>query len=373
MAGSAAAASASPPSLVEERIGCAEAALAGGDPAAALALLRSGRPAAARSPRLALRSLLVEASAELAEGRARRAVEVLEEARAIAEAPGGTDADRAEVFFRLGCCRLTLGAPANAASLLTLALDLCDRSAEVSDRLRIHILDWRSRCYQRQRDWQAARADVERALELAHDVGDGHVVARAAMQASIVAEREGDLLLARFHAEHARNQLRSLGDEVALGKVLNNLGGIHFLLGDADRAKACLDEALRLATLRDNDVDAGYALSSLAQVRLRTGDPAGAVAAARRALERLAGRDDHANEVAGTEIVLARALLELGRTAEAEAACERAEAVLVGFGSASHSAAAWVAAGDVARAGGDLERAADLYRRAAEALQDLHF
>jgi hypothetical protein len=41
--------------------------------------------------------------------------------------------------------------------------------------------------------------------------------------------------------------------------------------------------------------------------------------------------------------------------------------------SASHQAAAWVAQGDLAARLGDDRKAAHLYRRAAEALQDFRF
>ena len=43
------------------------------------------------------------------------------------------------------------------------------------------------------------------------------------------------------------------------------------------------------------------------------------------------------------------------------------------LGSGSHRAAAWVARGDLAARRGDHERAAELYRTAAEALQDVRF
>ena len=38
----------------------------------------------------------------------------------------------------------------------------------------------------------------------------------------------------------------------------------------------------------------------------------------------------------------------------------------------SHLALAWMARGDVARETGDVDTAADLYRRAADSLQDIH-
>src|SRR3712207_8000296 len=82
--------------------------------------------------------------------------------------------DRADVLFRLGACRYNLSSIATAVSLLTQALELADASSLPCDRLRSLILEWRSRCYQRQRDWEAAREDVERALELAQ-IGRAHV------------------------------------------------------------------------------------------------------------------------------------------------------------------------------------------------------
>ena len=46
------------------------------------------------------------------------------------------------------------------------ALKLAERSEIPSDQLRSNVLAWRSRCYRRRRDLEAAREDVERALEL---------------------------------------------------------------------------------------------------------------------------------------------------------------------------------------------------------------
>ena len=51
----------------------------------------------------------------------------------------------------------------------------------------------------------------------------------------------------------------------------------------------------------------------------------------------------------------------------------RAETHFDQLSSASHRAAAWVAKGDLAARRGDDRTAAELYRRAAEALQDFNF
>ena len=51
------------------------------------------------------------------------------------------------------------------------ALALLDAAEEPNDRLRSDIHQWRSRCYRRQRDWEAAREDIDRALELVEALG----------------------------------------------------------------------------------------------------------------------------------------------------------------------------------------------------------
>jgi len=116
------------------------------------------------APDLELRALVAEAWARLYMGDVRDAVRLLERGRQLAEDPAFTDVDRADILFRLGACRYNLSSIATAVSLLTQALELADRSELPCDRLRSLVLEWRSRCYQRQRDWEAAREDIERAL-----------------------------------------------------------------------------------------------------------------------------------------------------------------------------------------------------------------
>jgi tetratricopeptide (TPR) repeat protein len=334
----------------------------------------AGAPARGlESPRLVFRRLLVEAWALMSLGRTEQASGLLEQARSQARSAEFTDVDRAEVFYRLGCCRVADAEYASAAALLTLGLELCDHALETSDRLRARILERRARCHRMNRDWEAARADVDRAIELAEALGDGHTAAHAYFQASVLAEREKQWLVARFHAEHALRLYEQVGDPVSAGKVLNNLGGIVFLLGEVQEARALLDRAHRLALDAGDRVDAAYAVGSLAQVELRTGLPLEAEQQARRSLTLLRGRRDHALEWARTRLVLARALLEQDRATAAEGEVERADEVFRRIASVSHTAEAAVLRGDCARRLGETERAADLYREAAELLRDTHF
>ncbi|MEX2644852.1 MAG: tetratricopeptide repeat protein [Gaiellaceae bacterium] len=333
----------------------------------------SGLQLSPDAPELTLRARFAESWARMYLGELDAAVHVLERARALAEQPCFGDLERGEVLYRLGCCRLGLSQVANAISLFTVALDLCERSPRPSDLLRARILDWRSRCYQRQREFAAARADVERALELAEASGDEGLLAQVYFQASIVAEREGQWLVARLYAEESLERCERLGDRENAHRVLNNLGGISFLLGDREKAVDSLKAAFRIALELDSDVGAGYSLSSLAQIQLRSGEHPEGERHARKALELLAGRDDHLSELGNVQLVLGRALLEQERFDDAEQSLREADASFERLGSVSHRAAVWVAQGDLATRRGDSDGAAERYRAAAEALQDFHF
>ena len=328
---------------------------------------------AASAPELELRALLAEGWARMYVSEIRKAVAVLTRARILSEDPVFTDVDRAEVLFRLGACRWNLSSIATASALFTEALDLAERSGLPCDRLRSNILGWRSRCHQRQRDWEAAREDVERALELAEAMNDERTVAHHYFQASLIAERKGQWVLARSYAEKAKTIYERVADRVNEGKLLNNLGGLNFLLGKPDEAIAYLKDAFRVALEVGSNVDAAYAVSSLAQVHLRTNEVKLAEEHSRHAIELLDGRVEFIDEIGNAQLVLGRALLEQDRLDEASEMFDCAETSFEQLSSASHRAAAWVAKGDLAAKLGDDRKAAHLYRRAAESLQDFRF
>lgn len=321
-------------------------------------------------PDIALRALLAQGWAQMYLGDFDGALDALERARTLVGRPEFGSLDLAQVNYHLGVFQFKRSRVAHAANLLTVALDLCGGGA---DRLRAQILEWRSRCHQRHRDWDSARADVEHALELAESVGDERVVAHVRFQASAVAERSGQLLLARFYAEEARAVYERLGDTLMLARVLNNLGGLSFLLEQPEDALAFLQRAFSVALDAGSDADAAQAISSIAQIHLRTGEPALAEKQARLALETIGGRVDFLDETGNVQLVLGRALLEQGRHEEAAEALSAADRTFEQYGSLSHRAAVWVAEGDLAQAGGDVGAAACHYRRAAEALQDFRF
>jgi tetratricopeptide (TPR) repeat protein len=333
-------------------------------------------PAAARAtgvPELQVRALVGSGLAKMRIGEHRAALVLLNEARAISETESFSDVERADVLLRLGGCRVQLNSIQTALGLLNEAFTLAERSGLPCDALKANILSWRARCWLIQRDYEAAKEDVERALELAHAVDDLRTVGAAYFQASLVADREGRWVLARNYAERAREAYAQLADRVHVGQLTNNLGGLNFLLGNTDDAIDLLKEAFSIALDAGQDADAGRAVSSLAQVHLRIGNNEQAEEQARHALELLDGRVDYVDETGSAQLVLGRALLEQGRLDDAEAAFVAAETCFGELGSASHRAAAWMARGDLAARRGDHVRAAELYRTAAEALQDVRF
>lgn len=347
----------------------------------AIGELEAAQPvvAATGAADLRVRALAGEAWARAHRGEVRPAIALLEEARELVEGPQFTDLDRADVLYRLGVVRYLISSIATSLALLSEALALVERSELPSDVLRANILTWRSRCYRRQRDYEAAREDVERALELAEAMHDARALGEAYFQASLVAERDGHWVLARTYAEKAKAQYEELTDRTNVGRLLNNLGGLDFLLGRPEQALERLQEAFAVVLEHGDDGDVATVVSSLAQVHLRTGDPVKAEEHARHALRRLGDGEapiagaDRMQEIGNARLVLGRALLEQGRLDEAERVLAEAEDALAQLSSGSHRAAAWVAQGDLAQRRGDDRSAAELYRRAAEALQDFRF
>jgi tetratricopeptide (TPR) repeat protein len=322
---------------------------------------------------LHVHALKGEAMAHAHNGDVKNALAMLGEARELVEREEFSDIDRAEVLYRLGVCRYLLSSISTAVSLFNEALVLGERSGLPSDELRLNVFSWRSRCYRRQRDYEAAREDVELALELAEAMHDARALGAAYFQASVLAERDGHWVLARTYAEKAKAQYEELSDRANVGRLLNNLGGLEFLLGKPEQAVDHLKHSFAVALELGHEEEAATAISSLAQVHLRTGDVQRAEEQALHALELIGDRKNMVDEVGNARLVLGRALLEQDRLDEAEVAFGEADDAFAKLSSGSHRAAAWIAQGDLATKRGDEQRAAVLFRRAAETLQDFRF
>jgi tetratricopeptide (TPR) repeat protein len=325
------------------------------------------------APALELRVLTGEAWSLGQHGDVRESLELLQRARSIAERPEMSDLDRADVLFRLGVCRWQLSSVSTAIALFDEALTLAERSGLPCDLLRADILGWRSRCHRRQRDYVAAREDVERALELAEGMGDRRAIANTYFQASLIAQRQGHYVLSRNYAQRAKQLYQELNDERNVGRLLLMFGGLTLLLGDEERAVEHLKASYARALDSDSPADAAQALEGIARVHLNRGEYDQADELARKALELIEGREDYLFEVSASQLVLGRALLERGRLDEAEGCFRAADAAGEQLASLPHRTEAWVALGDLAARRGDDREASRLYRNAAEALQEIRF
>ena len=327
---------------------------------------------AAAVPALQFRALLAESWGRMNVGEVREAIARLEVARQLAEG-------------RLQRRRPRRGAlPARRLPLQALVHRQRGRAARggarprgalglPADRLRSNILGWRSRCYRRQRDWEAAREDVERALELAEGLErppDG----RAPLLPGLADRRAHGTLGARALVRRAgQGHLRGARRPSERRQAAQQPRRPQLPARQAAGGDRHLKDAYRVLLDVGSDADAGYVVSSLAQVHLRTGEPKLAEEQARHALELLGDRVDVLDEIGNAQLVLGRALLEQERLDEAEEMFKAAEASFEQLSSVSHRAAAWVAQGDLAVRRGETRHAAHLYRRAAEALQDFRF
>ena len=306
-------------------------------------------------------------------GQVKEAIELLLRAREIAERDGHSDLELADVLYRLAVCRYKLSSLSTAIALFDQALTLAERSGLPCDLLRSEILQRRSRCHRLLRDYAAAHDDVERALELAQDLGDRPAVANAYFQASLLAQRQGHYVLSRSYAQRAKELYDALNDERNVGRLLLMLGGLTLLLGDEDSAVVHLKASYSRALDSDSPADAAQALEGIARVHLNRGQYDQAERLARQALDLLQGREDYLHEVCPSQLVLGRALMERGQLEEAEACFRAADAAAEQLASISHRTEAWVALGDLAARQGHDREAARLYRNAAEALQEIRF
>jgi tetratricopeptide (TPR) repeat protein len=333
------------------------------------------RPAVAATGAAELEARLLsgEAWARMHQGELREALDLLTRARTVTQDEPFSDLDSAEVLYRLGVCRYKLSSISTAIGLFNEAYAVAEGSGLPCDLLRSNILAYRSRCYRRQRDLEAAREDVERALELAQSLDDSPTMANVYVQASLVAERMGHWVLARNYAERAKALYEEVNDQRNLAGLLNNLGGLNLMLGKPEEAIEYLKSSYSKALDADSKEEAAQATGSLAAVHLELNDFEQAERFARQALSLLEGRVDFLHEIGPSQLVLGRAVMEQGRLDEAEEAFKAADDSFEQLSSASHRARAWIALGDLAARKGDDRSAARHYRNAAEALQDVRF
>ncbi|HEY4028036.1 MAG TPA: LuxR C-terminal-related transcriptional regulator [Candidatus Dormibacteraeota bacterium] len=112
--------------------------------------------------------------------------------------------------------------------------------------------------------------------------------ARTLFWLSRTAYWQADFAVAAELGEAGLAAFRALDDELGAGWMLNILGSIHTYGGDQERAAACLDEALAMATDVELRIDT---LITIGELRLTAGDMAGARVPLEQALAEASGPD----------------------------------------------------------------------------------
>jgi tetratricopeptide (TPR) repeat protein len=360
---------------VEAMLARAEAHIQAREYESALEVLADAKTAvlATGSSEFAARRLLGEGWALMEGGQVREGLDVLTQARELIDQNQLDDVLRAEALYKLGVARIKVGSTHVAITLLTEAHKLLEQLPLATDSMRAQVLGFRSVGYQRVGDIEAAREDAERAVELAEQLGDPRVIGYSYMQASLVAEREGRFVLARTYAEKARARYEEAEDQFQLGKVLNNLGFCHALLGKSDEALASFTRAYKIFLDLGVNEWSGGAVSSIASLYLETGDPTKAEEQARYALELIGDESVDPEQIGEARLVLGKALLLQDRLDEAEEALQQVKDLFESVRATSNLSRTLVALGDLAGKRENTDEAARLYRHAAELMQDLRF
>jgi class 3 adenylate cyclase/tetratricopeptide (TPR) repeat protein len=116
-----------------------------------------------------------------------------------------------------------------------------------------------------------ALAHLERALELAVELGGLAKQGEIRNAMGIVAWRLEDYPAALAYYEHARTCFRELGSTTHEGFILNSIGVTLHKLGRLDEALAHLEEALALHRQADQRLFAGHALAAMGDIHRERG------------------------------------------------------------------------------------------------------
>lgn len=160
-----------------------------------------------------------------------------------------------------------------------------------------------------------------------------------------VCERLGDLLgpigrraEALAHYESVRGAAKAQGDAVREARLLRKLAGLHWDAGERERSLGCLRGGLALLEGREDELELAHLHQEMGRLAFRTGDNAGAVEWAERALgqaERAAARPgmsadarrENSAAIAHALNTLGAALARLGKPEDAVEHIQRSVSV----------------------------------------------
>jgi len=170
-----------------------------------------------------------------------------------------------------------------------------------------------------------------RAMTLLAHLPDQRLCGRIHGELGILHKEQGELAEARAHYERALNMLRDAGDRRHEGRVIMDLGALHQEEGRMTEARTCFEGALKIHQAGGNKRFEALAWCDLGSLSLEEGRPADAETQLGRSVAILEEIGDRRTG-ARFEGILAAAHAALGKTQEATARFDHAEAELSRFG-----------------------------------------
>jgi adenylate cyclase len=211
---------------------------------------------------------------------------------------------------------------------------------------------------------------LERAAELADRIGDAAKIVTVRADLGIAQLNRGHWAAAEAEFRATLAQFRSMGHHLGVCASLGNLAGVLLWTGRIAEAEAALAEAESCERQTETPHLRAYLTTVRAELALAQGRYPRAVQLATEAIE-LAQASGHSNGVNSGRLALGRALRLLG---DLQASAQELQTAGEGFAAAGErldQARARAELAAVAAAQGNVHRARELHRDAAEAIRQL--
>lgn len=282
-----------------------------------------------------------------------------------------------ELDERIGNIRATAADQANVARVVWEAGDLKEAEQLVSEAISV----WRAIPDRRNLAWglnatgviRADQGDLARAIELHREAiaisrglrDEGSYLQNGLTGLGNALWQQGQLAEAATVFREGLEIARRTGDPAGEGDYLQRLGAIALERESLNEAERDLAEALSLQKKAANDFAVPEVLIDVARLRIEQGKAVEGIRVARQAADLLIA-SKRPPQQALAESVAARALVVLGRTAEAESAAARARGLLTEKTPAQVFVPVLIASSLAAGAHGRREEAGAYFREAEE-------
>jgi len=273
-----------------------------------------------------------------------------------------------QVFLGWCRCLYELGDLVHAVEVGSAALNEIDSVNAQESELSVQLIATVAAIWYELGDLRRAERLLDEGLERASRVKSPTARGAILWNASTVAYEKHRYQEALELADEALNIFKGGSDQRAVGRLLTTRGYL-LLRGDPPRAQQAVEvllQAIEIFTGMGDPVDIGYALTELSYAYLALGNVAEAIRAAEDSRRHLGGSAQL--EHARATVALAVAVKAGGDHDRAVEMFTEAGSVLGGIGASRHAARAWIELAHALTDAGDLIGALEAHDRAARAL-----